>query len=189
MQALPANLSVLSLVSMAGPQLGQWGMCAQGKDGLNSSIVRSATREAGWAIFYNAIAQDTISVANYWNDPNHAELFIKESHFLPLVNNLVAHPDAAVYKANFLRLKRAVFLGSSGDDCINPQLSTVFQFVDGAGKAVSMNQSVVYTADTFGLRSIEARGDLVVASPPGYRHNAWYDTRKLFDSFIAPNLL
>ena len=65
-QALPSNLSVLSLVSMAGPQHGQWGMCANGKAGLNSSLINAMSRDAGWLAFYNPIAQHRLSVANYW---------------------------------------------------------------------------------------------------------------------------
>ena len=39
-QALPASLQVINFVSLAGPQLGQWGMCPMGKKDLNSTIVK-----------------------------------------------------------------------------------------------------------------------------------------------------
>ena len=56
---------------MAGPQRGQWGQCPMGTGWLNNSIIQSMTRDAGWVAFYNIVAQDEISIANYWNDPNH----------------------------------------------------------------------------------------------------------------------
>ena len=43
-QALPASLKVINYVGMAGPQLGQWGMCPMGKSFLNSSIVKAMSR-------------------------------------------------------------------------------------------------------------------------------------------------
>lgn len=46
---------------------------------------QSMTREAGWLAFYNPIAQREISVANYWNDPNHQWSDHEFNHFLPQV--------------------------------------------------------------------------------------------------------
>jgi hypothetical protein len=46
------------------------------------------TREAGWLVFYNPIAQREISVANYWNDPNHEWSNHEFNHFLPEVQSL-----------------------------------------------------------------------------------------------------
>lgn len=39
-QALPESMQVINYVSMAGPHLGQWGMCVMGKKELNSTIVK-----------------------------------------------------------------------------------------------------------------------------------------------------
>jgi len=174
-QALPANLQCRVLVSLAGPQLGQWGMCDALTDlyphlGLNSTIVKAMTSDAAWLAFYNIIAQDELSVANYWNDPGHQDLFLWTSHFLPYVNNLKSHADMERFKANFLRLEKAVFLGSIADDCINPQLSSVFQFVDTHRHPVPTSTVREYDQDTFGLRTMHQRGDLVLESPPGVTH-------------------
>ena len=187
-QALPESLRVINYVSMAGPQLGQWGMCVMNKNVLNSTIVKSMTRTAGWLAFYNPIAQREISVANYWNDPNHQWSDKEFNHFLPEVNNLVSHPRSDEFKKNFLRLKRAAFFGSSGDNCINPQLSSVFQFLDKNEKPVAMRQSEVYVRDTFGLATLDKRGGLVIKAPAGYDHMSWYSDPRLFADYVAPLL-
>merc|ERR1712070_1132312 len=177
-QALPSDLQCRVLVSLAGPQLGQWGMCdalsyLYPHLGLNSTIVKAMTSDAAWLAFYNIIAQDELSIANYWNDPGHKDLFLWASHFLPYVNNLKSHADMERFKANFLRLEKAVFLGSLGDDCINPQLSSVFQFVDTHHDGVPTKTVEEYEQDTFGLRTMDQRGKLVLDSPPGVTHLGW----------------
>jgi hypothetical protein len=48
-EALPGSFPpVLSYVSMAGPQRGQFGMCALGKANLNSTLVKYLTKGFGW---------------------------------------------------------------------------------------------------------------------------------------------
>ena len=155
----------------------------------NSSLLNSLTRDAGWLALYNPLGQRLISVANYWNDPSHQGLFRSQCHFLSTVNNLEPHSEAGAYKAAFLRLRRAVFLGSDGDDCINPPLSSVFQYVDAQGQPIAMNASVEYAQDTFGLRSLAQRGALFVHSPPGCDHDSWRLQQGLFTQYIAPHIL
>ena len=188
-QALPSNFTVKALISMAGPQLGQWGMCPMAKQFLNSSIIKGLTRDAGWLALYNSIAQAHLSFANYWNDPNHQTMFADFNHFLPVHNNLVDHPDSAAYKDAFLRIERGVFLGSDGDDCISPPLSTVFQFLDTSDAVVQMEATREYKEDTFGLKTLDERGGLVLGSPPGHNHNSWLGDEQLFNKYVAPNLL
>jgi len=105
------------------------------------------------------------------------------------VNNLVPHPKTAEYKSNFLRIKRAAFFGSSGDTCINPQLSRVFEFLSKDQKTwIPMKESQVYAEDTFGLASMDKRGDLVIKAPPGYGHMAWLGDQTLWDTCVVPLL-
>ena len=120
--------------------------------------MKSMTRTMGWRAFYNPLAQRGLSVANFWHDPIHQEEFKSSATFLSEMNNLVPHDASALYKDNFLRVRRAVFLGSEGDDCINPQLSSNFQFVDANEAKVAMNASAVYVNDTFGLKTLHERG-------------------------------
>lgn len=72
-QVLPQNLRVLSFVSLAGPQNGQFGMCKSykigGFFGLPDDVLIDIARPLGWAALYNPVAQDHYSFANYWFDP------------------------------------------------------------------------------------------------------------------------
>ena len=188
-EALPSSFPpVLSYVSLAGPHMGQYGMCRNLAKWLNSSLITALARDVGWLALYNPLGQK-ISVGNYWNDPSHQDLFRTQCNFLPRVNNLVPHADTASYKAAFLRLRRAVFVGSDGDDCISPPLSSVFEYIDEHGHTISLNASAPFANDTFGLGSMAQRGALFVHSPPRLSHDAWRQRQDLFLQYVAPHIL
>lgn len=192
-QKLPSNLRVLTFVSMAGPQRGQWGDCSMSGSGIGPNIAKKMARPVGWLAFYNPIAQRELSFANYWNDPGHQRLFVREAEFLPSVNGYSSdegNGDMAKQRANFLRVGRAVFLGSADDDCINPPLSSIFQFVDKDGNPASVEESVEYRTDAFGLRKMMEEGRAVLRDCPGNDHMSWmkvsYDESRpsLFEQYV-----
>eukprot|EP00578_Thalassiosira_sp_NH16_P018512 CAMPEP_0181098254 /NCGR_PEP_ID=MMETSP1071-20121207/12024_1 /TAXON_ID=35127 /ORGANISM="Thalassiosira sp., Strain NH16" /LENGTH=296 /DNA_ID=CAMNT_0023180829 /DNA_START=107 /DNA_END=994 /DNA_ORIENTATION=+ len=179
-QKLPhPGLNVRTYVSMAGPQRGQWGPCLKSYSGLGPTIEEKMARPMGWIAFYNPIAQHGLSVANYWNDPRHSDLFRREANFLPGINGYIGDDDEstrsmmAEQKDNFLRIGKAVFLGSSDDDCINPPLSSVFRFVDDDGNPTRLKDSLEYEQDTFGLKTMDDEGRLVIKAYSGYDHTEW----------------
>ena len=200
-QRLPPSLKVHTYVSMAGPQRGQWGQCNNSKTGIGPRIAEKMARPVGWIAFYNPVAQRELSFANYWNDPRHGHLFRRESNLLAEINGYKVDDEdgassMAEQKANFLRVEKAVFLGSSDDDCINPPLSSVFHFVDNDGNSIPMESSVEYSRDTFGLRTMDEEGRLVVRAYSGYDHQEGLrvhdgnSTKKsLFELAVLPHFL
>jgi pimeloyl-ACP methyl ester carboxylesterase len=191
-QMLPAHLKIRTFASMAGPQKGQYGMCTMSKSGLGPDLGKAMARPAGWIAFYNPIAQNEISIANYWNDPDHSWAFRHGCDFLPEVNGYVDNGTLAAQKRNFLRLNKAVFVGSSGDDCINPPLSSVFEYVDGHSSPTTRAMSKEYADDTFGLRTMAVQGRAIFEKPAGYKHMDWVRVEEgklsLFEEYILPHL-
>ena len=187
-QKLPPSLRVRTYVSMASPQMGQYGECNKDNSGIGPALAREMARPAGWLFFYNPVAQRELSFANYWNDPRHRSLFKREANFLPEVNGYIDGGDMDKQKANFVRIEKAVFLSSEDDDCINPPLSGIFQFVDGNGAATSLEQSYEYIQDTFGLKTMHDEDRLVVENHPGNLHDSWVQNTELFEMFVLPHL-
>lgn len=191
-QKLPPYLRVHTYVSLAGPQRGQWGECNMGSSGIGPTISRKMARPTGWLAFYNPVAQREISVANYWYDPRHNRLFRKEAKFLSEINGYIDLGDLALQRENFLRIQNAIFLGSSDDDCINPPLSSVFEFVDSRGNPTPLKQSFEYSGDTFGLKTMHDEGRLVMQDYPGYDHLSWLrvseDKKSQFELYVLPHL-
>lgn len=205
-QKLPRSLKVHTYISMAGPQRGQWGPCDMNIPNMTKEIYSMMARSVGWWAFYNPIAQRKLSFANYWNDPRHRHRFERNCNFLPSVNgyntttstgapnNMVDgdmrpnNDDMPQQRANFLRLDKAVFLGSAADDCINPPLTSVFEFVDVEDRPLSFNQSWEYQGDTFGLRTMLTEGRLFVKKVPNLRHMSWLEPA-IFKQHVLPYLL
>mmetsp|Transcript_23752 Transcript_23752/g.70235 ORF Transcript_23752/g.70235 Transcript_23752/m.70235 type:complete len:334 (-) Transcript_23752:224-1225(-) len=186
-QMLPKELHVRTYISMAGPQRGQWGDCGMSNSGIAPKIARKMARPVGWIAFYNAVAQKELSFANYWNDPGHTWLFERECNFLPAVNGY--NGNITGQRTNFLRIGKAVFLGSPEDDCINPPLSSVFEFIGEDGSSTSsFEQSLEYTSDAFGLRTLQDEGRVVLKAYPWIDHMSWLKP-SVFERFVLPELL
>mmetsp|Transcript_4184 Transcript_4184/g.8211 ORF Transcript_4184/g.8211 Transcript_4184/m.8211 type:complete len:349 (+) Transcript_4184:10-1056(+) len=187
-QKLPPSLHVRTYVSMASPQMGQFGECNKDNSGIGPALAREMARPAGWIFFYNPVAQRGLSVANYWHDPRHMSLFIKETNFLPEINGYVDSGDIAAQKANFVRIGKAVFLSSEDDDCINPPLSGIFQFLDDNGDPTSLEQSYEYSQDSFGLKTMHDEDRLVIENHPGNLHDSWVQNTSIFETYVLPHL-
>ena len=180
-----------TFVSMAGPQMGQWGNCSMSRTDIPEKILKTMTRPLGWVVFYNELAQHELSIASYWNDPNHRSRMIEEATLLPILNGYVSSPNndkMTKAKLNFLRIRKAVFVGSAQDDCINPPLSSVFQFLDGDENPVVFNETMEYQNDTFGLKTMIEQGRLFVQDYPGILHLDWRRPA-VFEKYVLPHLL
>ena len=180
--------NVDTLVSMAGPQLGVY------DDAFFRFFptgLQELTLKEIWHVAYNGVAQATLSVANMWNDPNHRDEYLEENTFLPEFNNVV--DPKTQYKDNFLSLKKAVFLvgdiGNSYDGGIGPFQSALFQYPDANGTMVDMVDNQVYVEDTFGLRSMDERGDLTLTCVDGISHNQWTNEKATYEKYVFPWLV
>ena len=120
---------------------------------------------------------------------------------MPGINGYIGDDDEstrsmmAEQKDNFLRIGKAVFLGSSDDDCINPPLSSVFRVVDDDGNPTRLKDSLEYEQDTFGLKTMDDEGRLVIKAYSGYDHTEWLrvpheDSAEisLFELAVLPHL-
>ena len=97
-------------------------------------IFPSLLRENVFELFYTDLGQE-ISVANYWNDPNHQDLYYKYNTFLTSLNNEVMTPFSDRFKKSLLKLNNFVLIGGPDDGVIEPWQSRYvlfhhfFQFV------------------------------------------------------------
>jgi len=184
-----------TIVSLAGPQLGVYG-----SDYFSAlrkvPIIERYTYEDIYEFAYTELAQKTLSVANMWSDPVHHDEFVRKATFLAVYNGLTSNLGNAARRANFVRLEKAVFLTgipSQGDwdGGLEPYFSGVFDyFADGNRTLrVPMKSQYVYTADTFGLRTLDEAGKLVTDAVPNISHRAWVADQSVFTQYILPHLV
>merc|ERR1712173_29180 len=112
--------------------------------------------------------------------------------WLPKYNGVNGVIDAR-YKANFLRLKRAVFLVGSFtdtefDDGIEPwQSGNVGFYKTGTNTSfVGWKQEDVYINDRFGLKTMDQDGRLTIEAPPGVHHSAWNRDEDVVRKYVLP---
>jgi len=188
-----------TLVSLAGPQHGVFS-----QEYLTASIpflkhfpeLVNVTLENAWKVFGQTPFQHLLSVANLWHDPTHEIEFEQQNIFLPIFNNLVNHSLSAQYKANFLKLKKAVFMigdvsqsdphGGEYDDAVAPWQTGVWGFWDGKGNMLAMNETRLYRDDLIGLRTMDERKDLHVQAVKGIHHMQWMENAQLIQSLVLP---
>ncbi|XP_010574120.1 PREDICTED: lysosomal thioesterase PPT2 [Haliaeetus leucocephalus] len=119
-------------------------------------------------------------------DPHHRELYLNSSDFLALLNDERLHPNASDWKRNLLRIQSLVLIGGPDDGVITPWQSSLFGFYDANETVQEMRAQAVYLQDTFGLKTLEARGDLGGCTVPGVGHTAWHSNRSVYEHCIRP---
>ena len=196
----------VTLISMAGPHRGQFGIPGKWQDKLPWG------RDLGYTMMLTGLFvetfQDDLSIANFWNDPRStagiwgkpASDYLNGNTFLPVLNNNPGRatqgpskrPDAAEaarYKANFLKLKYALFLGSPVDDTIIPWDSSVWSFYNpDASATIPVEQTAMWSEDWLGLAELNATGRLELTVVENMCHTCWTRYESVFKQFILPKM-
>eukprot|EP00064_Thunnus_orientalis_P008449 superscaffoldBa00001002_g8472 len=157
--------NVHSFISLSSPQAGQYGDTDYLKY-LFPQFMKSNL----YHLCYTGIGQ-RISICNYWNDPHHRDLYVNSSDYLALLNK---------WKKNFLKIQKLVLIGGPDDGVITPWQSSQFGFYDNNETVVEMQHQDLYLRDVFGLKTLAARGDLILCSVPGVVHVLWHSNETVF---------
>ncbi|POM81443.1 Hypothetical protein PHPALM_589 [Phytophthora palmivora] len=141
--------------------------------------------------------------------------FSTTSLFLPVYNNFnrclpgnsQCMFDQKRRKANFLKLEEAHFFASSADEIIRPWQTSIFggySEVDTIEEietefnnltVVRLNETLEYTSDTFGLKTLDERGGLFIHEVPNISHLCWVQDEDscawatVYDQYIYPTLV
>ncbi|XP_054831228.1 lysosomal thioesterase PPT2 [Eublepharis macularius] len=172
--------NVDTFISLSSPQMGQYGDTKYLKwlfpEHMKSNLYR---------LCYTQLGQD-FSICNYWNDPHHRDLYLNNSNFLALLNDEKVNPNATAWKKNLLRIRKMILIGGPDDGVITPWQSSLFAFYDDNETVREMKSQSVYLQDTFGLKTLDARGDIVFYTMPGVSHTLWHSNRTVYDRCISP---
>ncbi|XP_038954973.1 lysosomal thioesterase PPT2 isoform X3 [Rattus norvegicus] len=166
--------------SSATPRMGQYG----DTDYLKW-LFPTSMRSNLYRICYSPWGQE-FSICNYWHDPHHDDLYLNASSFLALINGERDHPNATAWRKNFLRVGRLVLIGGPDDGVITPWQSSFFGFYDANETVLEMEEQPVYLRDSFGLKTLLARGAIVRCPMAGVSHTTWHSNRTLYDACIEP---
>ncbi|KAM3857883.1 lysosomal thioesterase PPT2 [Diretmus argenteus] len=168
------NHNVHSFISLSSPQAGQYGDTDYLRY-LFPQFVKSNI----YHVCYTSVGQ-RISICNYWNDPHHRDMYVNSSDYLALLNSERSNPNATEWKKNFLRIKKLVLIGGPDDGVITPWQSSQFGFYDDNETVVEIQHQDLYMKDVFGLKTLAARGDLILCSVAGVQHIYWHSNETVF---------
>ncbi|KAM9353546.1 lysosomal thioesterase PPT2-A-like [Symphorus nematophorus] len=170
--------SVHTFISLSSPLAGQYG---------DTEYLRllfpKYIKKTLFHFCYNRVGQK-VSICNYWNDPHQTARYLQDNSFLPLLNGDRPHNAMKVWRGNFLRIKKLVLIGGPDDGVITPWQSSHFGFYDSNEKIVEMRNQGFYKNDTFGLKTLDTRGDLSVCVHSGVKHTQWHSNFTVFTSCI-----
>ncbi|XP_071386073.1 lysosomal thioesterase PPT2-like [Centroberyx affinis] len=170
--------NVHTFISLSSPQAGQYG----DTDYLRW-VFPEHVKKTVFHICYNRYGQK-FSICDYWNDPHHRSRYLQSSTFLALLNGERPHKQMKAWRENFLRIRKLVLIGGPDDGVITPWQSSHFGFYDSDEHVVQMRNQEYYIRDSFGLKTLDARGDLSVCVHSGVQHVFWHSNYTVFSSCI-----
>lgn len=169
---------VHTFISLSSPQAGQYGNTEYLKRVFPDFVKKTVFR-----ICYNRVGQK-VSICDYWNDPHHRSRYLQSNSFLALLNGDRPHGKMKAWRENFLRIKKLVLIGGPDDGVITPWQSSHFGFYDSNETIVEMGNQEFYRNDTFGLKTLNARGDVSMCLHSGVKHVQWHSNYTVFRSCI-----
>uniref|UniRef100_A0A1A8MRP2 palmitoyl-CoA hydrolase n=2 Tax=Nothobranchius TaxID=28779 RepID=A0A1A8MRP2_9TELE len=174
--------NVHSFISLSAPQAGQYG------DTDYFRIFPQFVKSNLYHFCYTGVGQ-LISICNYWNDPHHRDLYLNSSDYLALINSERPNPNSTEWRRNFLKIQKLVLIGGPDDGVITPWQSSQFGFYDDNETVVEMQHQELYLRDVFGLKTLVARGDLILCTVPGVEHVLWHSNETVFHTCIEKWLM
>ncbi|GAA6220469.1 lysosomal thioesterase PPT2-A-like [Lates japonicus] len=168
--------NVHTFISLSSPLAGQYG----DTDYLKR-VFPDSTKRMVFRICYTRLGQ-RLSICEYWNDPHHRSKYLLKNDFLPKLDGEKQHKDMTAWKENFLRIKKLVLIGGPDDGVITPWQSSHFGFYDSNENVVEMRNQEFYRNDAFGLKTLDARRDVLTCVHSGVKHVDWHSNFTVFMS-------
>uniref|UniRef100_A0A3Q2PB45 palmitoyl-CoA hydrolase n=1 Tax=Fundulus heteroclitus TaxID=8078 RepID=A0A3Q2PB45_FUNHE len=177
------NHNVHTFIALSSPLAGQYGET----DYLMKAFP-NCLKELVYLVCYHGMGPE-ISICDYWNDPHHRADYLRGNTFLPLINGEKPHKLMKDWRENFLRIKKMVLIGGPDDGVITPWQSSHYGFYDASEDVVEMRNQEFYKRDTFGLRTLDARGDVSMCVQSGVEHTKWHSNITVFNNCIKKWLI
>ncbi|KAF6739320.1 Lysosomal thioesterase PPT2 [Oryzias melastigma] len=177
--SLIPNHNVHTFISLSSPLAGQFGDTE-----YVNRLFPDCAKTKVHLFCYNKWGQK-LSICDYWKDPHYTSAYLRNNLFLPLLNGEKENSYMTEWKENFLRIKKLVLIGGPDDGVITPWQSSHFAFYDSEENVVEMRNQEFYVKDTFGLQTLDARGDLSVCVQSGVKHVEWHSNFTVFTSCMV----
>lgn len=183
MVSLHPKHCVCNLVSLAGVQMGQYGLPPEVSQYIPKWLASLAQWDAH-ILLYTPLAQRWFGVANFWRDPFFLGSYKRWNSFLPRINNEVEHPSRGAVWDGMNRLKNMVVFGSPDDGVVIPPQSTIFGFFDEHGDMKDVYDHYYFEEDLFALKTLYNSDRLHIFWVPDVYHTKWVRREDMFTQYI-----
>ena len=142
-----------------------------------------------------AVIEDLLyaSPLNYFMDSVNYDLYLKNIHFFPDLNNeRGSNATKERRKKNFIQLRRLVMIGGPHDGIVVPWQSELFGFFDDKGytkdekNILSMNQTRFYKEDLFGLKTLDENNAITMHNVPNVNHFEFLGKEEVLEQYVVP---
>ena len=161
-QLCPTKEYANNLLTIGGPNMGVEATphCFSG---IFCDLVNYLVKNA----VYFKVAQDYVGPAGYFRDPTHIASYLKDSVFLPFLNNEEQHAKYALNKERFTNLNSVMLVEFLKDTMIYPKETAQFGSLDDKKNPIKMEDQDIYKNDTFGLKTMNESGKIKVVTIDG----------------------
>jgi len=156
---------VYNLISIGGQHQGVFGFPrCPGDNETICEIVRRMLNLGAYVPF----VQDNLVQAEYWQDPLNEDKYLKDSVFLPDINNNLEVQNQT-YKDNLMSVENFVMVQFLNDTMVQPKESEWFGFyAPGQDKEVlTLQETPLYQEDWLGLQKMNDNGQLTFLATIG----------------------
>lgn len=143
--------------------------------------------ENAYLLFYTKVMQQHVSIANYWRDPFHRNMYEEQNLLLPFLNGDLAWHES--FTRNFANVQQVIMIAGPNDGVITPWQSALFaNYVWNTTQQLqTMEQQPFY--DLLGLRRLQNSGKLLQFIVPNITHLQWPKSELVFTKYILPYLI
>ena len=172
---------VRNYLSIGGPQMG----VSDVPECFNGELCRMINVAARNMVYFRMI-QDHMGPAGYFRDPHHMKEYLKDSVFLPYLNNEDETLDvSAENKARFSDLNGLMLVMFTEDTVVYPKESEWFQELNEFMKVEPLEKSAFYQSDLIGLKELNEEGLVQFISIVGdHLEFSDADTTNIFVPFL-----
>ncbi|XP_022158124.1 palmitoyl-protein thioesterase 1-like, partial [Momordica charantia] len=138
---------------------------------------------------YTDIVQNLTTAATYYKVPEQIEEYVKNSKFLPKLNNERPEERNVTYNDRFSSLNKLVLLMNEEDSLLTPRETAWFGYYrDGSTdrQVVPATETNLYKEDWIGLKRLNESGKVITRKVPGDHANLPDES---MSNFVVPYLV
>ncbi|KAJ3547623.1 hypothetical protein NM688_g5381 [Phlebia brevispora] len=161
---------VHNMIAFGSPHMGVSDLPVCKPWDLLCQLARRATRGG----VYGEWAQENLVQAQYFRDPEQLDLYLSRNKWLTSINNEIPDSVNTTYAKNLESLNKLILVLFSEDTTVVPKESAWFGSYAPSNESSSADKAVIpmrlqplYTENRIGLKTLDQRGDIVLATCVG----------------------